>query len=118
MCRTVAWVGPKRRCERGFGVEWSVGSRQQLFLRVIVSGSFGGRIALASHCIGSILLHVPQPLANIIYFNPSHVNHCSFLLHRQVLQAQYPYALSPQGPQEVLVRQLDFLQGQGRQAGP
>ena len=28
MCRTVAWVGPKRRCERGFGVEWSVGRRR------------------------------------------------------------------------------------------
>ena len=34
MCRTVAWVGPKRRCERGFGVERSVGRRRYRALGV------------------------------------------------------------------------------------
>ena len=50
-----------------------VGSRQQLFLRVIVSGSFGGRIALASHCIGSILMCCATHLFICPCMSPNHL---------------------------------------------
>ena len=110
------------RWEEEVPVRWELPT----ILRVIVSGSFGGRIALASHCIGSILmrcntficlsLHIPNHLLTLFISILSLLIY--FYCHHQVLQAQYPYALSPQGPQEVLVRQLECLQGQGRQAGP